>query len=168
MSLFRSLQNSPATISIFHNGKLPASAKIYKLLDNAYFKLNDKKNKFQIDLMQDKMPTYDQYVLLSQKFLKDKASKDTLKQCYPLFSDRKTSGPDDVIIKGVQPSSGLKVFNEGEYSMIYDAFNTLITKDDADIKAEDIFRPPLVVDWDQNLLANDEKGLNHILEKYQD
>ena len=60
---------------------------------------------------------------------------------------------------------GIKMFSEKEYAMIYDAYNKAV--EEKDIPEEDIFRRPLVVDWDQSLIAGDETTLAAILDKYK-
>lgn len=174
MSFFRTLQNSPATISIFHNSKLPLSGELYHVLDKAYYKLNDDKTKFQVDLMSNKMPTYDQFVLIVNSCLKDQSSKKALKNCYPFMYGKKSG--EETNRTTVKPpirtvdgnSGGVNVFSEGEYGMIYDTFNKLKESKDPEVDASDIFQAPLVVDWDQCLIAGDEDGLSAILKKYSD
>ncbi|KAM9916678.1 hypothetical protein OXX80_013533, partial [Metschnikowia pulcherrima] len=79
MSFFRSLQNTPATISIFHNAHVPTSARVYASLERAYYKLNDDKNLFQIDLMAKAMPTYDQFKMIHSQCVHSEESKNALK-----------------------------------------------------------------------------------------
>ncbi|KAK7678805.1 hypothetical protein QCA50_018241 [Cerrena zonata] len=64
-------------------------------------------------------------------------------------------------------SGNLKVFLEGEYSMIYEAFNSLVNDPTPDVNPANLFLAPLVVDWDQNLIANNEESLSVILNKYK-
>jgi hypothetical protein len=172
MSLFRSLQNSPATISIFHNNKVSLSNELYLVLDKAYYKLNDDKNYFQVDLMANKMPTYDQFLLITNSCLKDRASKLALRNCYPFMYGKKSGEINNKITveSPIRPNNGdpngLNVFSEGEYAMIYESFNKLIETKEPDVNPSDIFQAPLIVDWDQCLIAADKEGLSSILSKY--
>ena len=93
MSLFRTLQHSPATLTIFHDATIPLSNILYKALSRAHFNLKDNsKHEFQIDLMQNKMPTLDQYQSLVRNCLPDSRSKSILHGCYPFLHDRRTLG----------------------------------------------------------------------------
>ncbi|CAI5760475.1 unnamed protein product [Candida verbasci] len=172
MSLFRSLQNSPATVSIFHNARIPLSNKLYNNLEKTYDTLPEKpKYEFTIDLMKDKMPTYDQYRLFVDKCLTNEQAKVTLQNCFPFLNDRQTHLYDThgktVTIKGIDWSN--KIFSQSEYQMIYDTFNKL-QEGNASIEttASDVFKAPLIVDWDQNKLAGDEKTLELLLKVYKD
>lgn len=175
MSLFRTLQHSPATISIFHNSKVPKSAALYSLLDKSYFQLNNDKNLFQVDVVADQMPTYDQYILIYQQYAKDSASNHILKGCFPFMFDQKSANAKGCVtitspvglLSQTQNNAAdrIKFFTEGEYAMIHEAFNSL-TEEGAD--ASQLFLAPLVVDWDQQLIANDETTLSAILHKYRE
>lgn len=123
--------------------------------------------------MEDTLPTYDQYCLISNSCLKDNYSKNVLKKCFPFLSDRSEDkvGQDRVTVKppvqiGRLLGSGLKVFNAGEYAMISEAFEAIKSKEGT-FEAAEVFSAPLVIDWDQNLIANDEYGVNNILSKYR-
>lgn len=177
MSLFRTLQHSPATISIFHNAKVPASASLYKILDKSYWKLNEEKSQFQVDLMANQMPTYDQFNLIYHQCLHNQTHKDILRDCFPFMRDQRLSTNKNSSITVTSPigllanakggSGNLKVFLEGEYSMIYEAFNSLVNDPTPDVNPANLFLAPLVVDWDQNLIANNEESLSVILNKYK-
>lgn len=160
MSLFRTLQSSPATITIFHNSKTPMSSMLYKTLELTVSKLNSspkKDDQFIIDVMKDKMPTFDQFKSIVQM---NGIKPEIIKKIYPLLSDR-TDMNKRVTVKG-KPS----LFNEGEYALIYDAFNELISHPDKEVDPSHIFHAPLVIDWDQNLAAVDPSGVKEILNKY--
>ena len=177
MSLFRTLQNSPATITIFHNPKLRTLATLYHHLEQAYHHYGESKDLFLVDLMTNKMPTYDQFLTIAQACLKDDTSKTVLRNCFPFMYDLKSIhheeprgvtkklrvGPDWE--KMEERLVGIKMFSEKEYAMIYDAYNKAV--EEKDIPEEDIFRSPLVVDWDQSLIAGDETTLAAILDKYK-
>lgn len=155
--MFRSLQSSPATISIFHNPKLAVSTSLYHLLQNKMNKINSSKksDQFIIDLMENKMPTFDQYKLLIGM------NSAKVKSCYPLLSDR-VDLSEKTIIKGTP-----NLFNQGEYNLIYETFNELIDHPDKSINPVDIFKAPLVVDWDQSKVAIDETDLHELLSVYK-
>lgn len=174
MSLFRTLQSSASTVTIFHSSKVPLLQKLFGILTQANYKLNDDKQRFIVDLMEDTIPTYDQYATIAHSCLKDTYSKHALNGCFPFVSG-KTDGPtgkDRTTITapaqlGRLLSNGMKMFNEGEYAMIYEAFSSVADLKQSEFDTTQIFLPPLVVDWDQNLIANDESGLSKILDKYR-
>ena len=129
MSLFRTLQSSPATITLFHNSKIPLSNELYKVLNKTYDSLPEKpKYDFQIDLMKNKMPTYEQYQIFVNKFLKSDQAKKTLHDSFPFLNERLIDLLDShgkkVTIKGVDWAN--KVFSQSEYQKIYDTFNKLV------------------------------------------
>lgn len=169
MSLFRTLQNSPATISIFHNARVPASARVYASLEKAYFRLNEDKNQFLIDLCVKQMPTYDQFKMIYSNCIYLGECEDILKKVYPLLGDKLTvENKKPVTIKslGVNTDRGFKVFSLNEYERISEAFRELVDAAEPEIDPSHLFCAPLVVDWDQNLIACDEDGLAAILAKY--
>ncbi|WEJ97290.1 hypothetical protein PSN45_004840 [Yamadazyma tenuis] len=172
--MFKTLQNSPSTISIFHNAKIPMSNKLYGILSKANYKLNEDKSKIILDLMENTLPTYDQYSLIVNNCLRDNYSKNVVASCFPFIkgSTENKVGQDRVTVNapiGLQrlSGSGLKVFNEGEYAMIVEAFNGIEQSDSTEVSASAVFAAPLVVDWDQNMIANDEHGISNILNKYK-
>ncbi|QEL62328.1 hypothetical protein CJJ09_004504 [Candidozyma auris] len=158
MSLFRSLQNSPATISIFHNARVPASARLFAFLEKAYYQLNDDKNLFQLDMNAKQMPTYDQFKSIYTNCVRGDRCKTVLKECFPLLNDK--------FIKSDQ-GSGSRSF-QNEYDHIHEAFDNLINQENPEIDPNELFQPPLLIDWDQNLIANDMDGLELILAKYKE
>lgn len=162
MSLFRTLQNSPGVISIFTDAR-PVSAKVYQTLNKAYEKLNSEKDKFQLEVAENRMPTYDQYKLL----VTNDKNKLVLDKCYPLLHDRELDIPQTLKQTGIHYSTikglGPNMFNEGEYSMIYEAFEAL----EKEKIRQSIFKAPLVVDWDHNVVANDVEGLKTLLKQYE-
>ncbi|KAL6450391.1 hypothetical protein SBY92_004597 [Candida maltosa Xu316] len=169
MSLFRTLQNSPSTITIFHNSKLPLSNKLYDILETAYDTQSERpKYEFSLDLMKDKMPTYDQYQLIVSRYLKSTQAKDILHTKFPFLHDREVEFYNNkgnlVTVKGIDWNN--KIFSEAEYQMIYDTFNKLQESKNQE-KAAHLFEAPLVVDWDQELIAGDEGTLSEILAKYK-
>lgn len=168
MSLFRTLQISPATITIFHNAKVPASAALYKLLDRSYFELNNDKNQFHVDLMANQMPTHDQFTTIFNQCLHTQSDKQLLTACFPFLNPRTQSKKSTkVTVKSPLGAHGnIKLFSEGEYAMVYEAFNSLAGQENPEVSPSELFLAPLVVDWDQNLIANDELSLSQILQKY--
>ena len=63
---------------------------------------------------------------------------------------------------------GKQDFSPAEYQMIYDTFNKLQESSDQSINtiASNVFQAPLVVDWDNDVIAGDEETLKAILSKY--
>ncbi|CCE84102.1 Piso0_004705 [Millerozyma farinosa CBS 7064] len=173
MSLFRTLQHSPAVITMFHNQKVPASASLHDILSKAYYKLNDKDQLFQLDVCSNQMPTYDQYVLITSQCLKDKQSQSIIDACFPFMYERQLSeAKKRVTIRSPSgitpsPSGGHKVFSEGEYSLISETFASLLEENHPNVDPANIFKAPLVIDWDQCLIANDESTLSTLLKAYK-
>lgn len=169
MSLFRTLQNAPPTISIFHNARVPALAKMFAQLEKAYYRSNDGKELFQLDVAVKQMPTYDQFKLIYECIHSD-AYKQTLKKVYPLLNDRVlVQDRKRVLFKssGMHTDRGFKVFSHKEYESIREAFSELVNSSNPETDPSQLFRAPLIVDWDQNLIACDEDGLAAILMKYE-
>lgn len=177
MSLFRTLQHSPSTITIFHNANVPALAALYRQLEQAYQTYGDSKDLFTVDLMANQMPTYDQFVTIAQTCLKDDASKMVLRNCFPFMYDQRVlhqHEPRSVTTKlpvgtDVEESKekqvGIRMFSEQEYAVIHEAFTKAI--DNKDVAEADIFCAPLVVDWDQLVIAGDDDGLRAVLKRYE-
>lgn len=169
MSLFRSLQSSPATISIFHSSKLPESVALYGSLEKAFYSLNEDANQFQIDLVTKQMPTYDQFKDINSRCVGTEAAKLVLLRCYPLLSDKMTKSNNKLVTMkgaGVPDHRGVKVFSASEYEKIHQVFDELVHENEPEFDPAHLFRAPLVVDWDQNMIACDEAGLQEILAKY--
>ncbi|OBA21079.1 DUF1687-domain-containing protein [Metschnikowia bicuspidata var. bicuspidata NRRL YB-4993] len=170
MSFFRSLQNTPATISIFHNAHVPTLARVYANLERAYFKLNEDKNLFQIDLMAKAMPTYQQFKDIHSHCVHSEESKQVLKTVFPLLNDKLTKSKDACVTfkaLGMHNERGFRVFSQNEYDKIHEAYTELVAQKEPDFDPSLVFRAPLLVDWDQNLIACDEEGLDVILAKYR-
>lgn len=170
MSLFRSLQSSPAIITIFHNAKVPALARIYASLEKSYYQLNEDKNKFEIDLMAKQMPTYDQFRQIYSNCVHGDRCQGVLKSVFPLLNDKFSHNDDSTVTfksLGIRHNGGFKIFSENEYNHIHEAFEEFVSKENPEIDPNELFKAPLLIDWDQNLIANDEEGLEMILQKYK-
>lgn len=149
--------SSPATVTIFHNSKIPLSESLKHILFEKLDKVNaTKSSQFAIDLMENKMPTFDQYKSLITM------NSTKVKLTYPLLSDR-LDLPEKTIFKGTP-----NLFNQGEYSIIYDAFNEAVADPTKPIDPSHIFKAPLVVDWDQSKVAISESDLYDLLSAYKD
>ncbi|PSK37701.1 hypothetical protein C7M61_003409 [Candidozyma pseudohaemuli] len=171
MSLFRSLQNTPATISIFHNARVPSLASLFAHLERAYYQLNDDKNLFQLDMNAKKMPTYDQFKTIYSNCVRGDRCQTVLKECFPLLNDKFTqSEHSSVTVKslGIRNDRGFKIFSQNEYTHIHEAFEKLIDEQNPEIDPNELFQAPLLIDWDQNIIANDMDGLKLILKKYKE
>lgn len=173
MSLFKTLQSSPATITIFHNTKIPLSNKLYDVLNKTYDTLPEKpKYDFQLDVEKNKMPVFSQYQDFVSKFLKSTQDREVLHSRFPFVKkDEVTllnSKGNPVTIKGADWAN--KIFSESEYQLIYETFNQLEENANSSIstQSQELFEAPLVVDWDQNKLAGDEESLRKLLAKYVD
>ena len=64
--------------------------------------------------------------------------------------------------------NGQTRLSPAEYQMIYDTFNKLQESSDQSINtiASNVFQAPLVVDWDNDVIAGDEETLKAILSNY--
>lgn len=164
------MQSTPATISIFHWAKVPTSARVYASLEKAYFKLNDDKNLFQIDLMAKQMPTYDQFKTIYSQCVHGDVCKDVLKTVFPLLNDKLSNSSENrVTFKalGMDHERGFRVFSQNEYEKLHKAYTDLVGQNEPDIDPTLLFKAPLLIDWDQNMIACDEDGLEAMLEKYR-
>lgn len=174
MSLFRTLQSSPGTISVFFSKSIPSSSKLKVALEKAAATVNLKRPRFHVDLMESKMPTFDQYNYIVNNCLKDENSKQVLRAAYPVIYGRqsvdethnRTTIETPIGLQNSGLLGGIKLFSEGEYKMVYDEFNKLEEKHD-DETANSIFSPPLVIDWDQSFIGNSQKDLDAMLDKYK-
>lgn len=170
--MFRTLQSSPSTITIFHSNKIALLNKLYGILDKAATRINTEEAKIHIDVMANTIPTFDQYDTIAHTCLKDNYSKNALATCFPFLGGKKEYkiGQDRTTINSPMilghSSNGLKLFNEAEYAKIVDVFLQLQDARDSEVDPSEVFLPPLVVDWDQSLIANDEFGVNTILKQY--
>lgn len=89
---------------------------------------------------------------------------------YPLLSDKVlVENKKLVLVKslGVHTDRGFKVFSPNEYERIHEAFTELVNSSEPEIDPSQLFKAPLIVDWDQNMIACDEDGLASILMKYE-
>lgn len=161
--MFRTLQNQQATISIFHSQKLAASGALYLYLQRATEQLPIGDHVY-LDLNTNKMPTWDQFqTIVSGVPADDVYQQQVLRDAFPLLRAKKIQGNSELVTITGAP----QMFNEGEYKLIYDAFNKLQSQQDQKVaNAEDLFQAPLVVDWDKATIANDEPGVAKLLEVY--
>lgn len=162
--MFRTLQNQPSVILIFHNQKLKASQALYQVVE----KLTSKAplaDKVYLDLVTNKMPTYDQFsTIVSNVPTDDSYGQRVLRQAFPLLSDKHSEkGTTHTTIKGAP-----QMFNEGEYNIIRDTFDKIENGAASEVSdPEELFTAPLVVDWDRATIANDEEGLKKMLSLYE-
>lgn len=170
--MFKTLQSSPSTITIFHNNKVSLLNKLYGILNKASTKVNKDESKILIDVMSNSIPTFDQYDTIAHTCLKDNYSKNALSTCFPFLGGKKDYklGQDRTTIKSPMELgknfNGFKLFNEAEYAKIVEVFLQLEEGHESGVDSAEIFLPPLVIDWDQSLIANDEFGVNQILKEY--
>lgn len=69
---------------------------------------------------------------------------------------------------GIRNDRGFKIFSQNEYTHIHEAFEKLINEEHPEIDPNELFQAPLLIDWDQNIIANDMDGLKLILKKYKE
>ncbi|OWB80372.1 hypothetical protein B5S32_g4641 [[Candida] boidinii] len=205
MSMFRSLQNSPGSITIFHNSKNPLSESLLiKLQNNVYnsikykenlnknlnflqkflnsFKSNNELNKpIQIKTNNKKIlndgssskvstsdylkgrqfrytldistipPTPEQFQFISSILQTHPICKKSFIHAFPNFTkDMNHVSDTDGIPKTVQEIQ--KIFNN---------------KSLQELDLENYFKTPLVVDWENELIATNEKDVEKILDNYK-
>lgn len=168
MSFFKTLQHLPATITIFHNARIPTLARVYARLERAHEQLIGKEP-FVIDLMARQMPTYDQFKYIRNKCGVSTDGHKALALCYPLMSDQYQLHNDrrsTMKSVGEPTEHGYSLLSAADYENLHKAFLSQVSEKEPEIDPSLLFKAPLVVDWDQNLLAVDEEGLDRMLERY--
>ena len=116
------------------------------------------------------MPTYDQFKAIYSQCVHSEESKNALKSAFPLLSDKLTQSKDArVTFKalGMDNERGFRVFSQNEYERIHETYTELVNLKEPEFEPSLVFKAPLLVDWDQNLIACDEEGLDMILAKYR-
>lgn len=178
--MLKTIQNNPGVITIFHNSKsqlsqsllstLKKSAKPYhKELESSknqsifsklfYGKSDDESKspqvKYNIEQIDSGFPTYDQLKIIKSFVKIHPGSKSTFLQAFPKFIE------PNAINKGFAANiSDLKIPDESETI-------ELLNTDYGKLLKDGIFKPPLVIDWDNQLLANNEITLERILRHYR-
>lgn len=162
--MFRTLQNQPSVILIFHNQKLKASQALYLVLE----RLTNQAplvDKVYLDLNTNKMPTYDQFSTIASNVPTDDAyGQRVLRQAFPLLGDKLVSNGTSTTTRKGAP----QMFNEGEYNIIRDTFDKIENGAASEVSdPTELFNAPLVVDWDRATIANDEEGVKKMLSLYE-
>ncbi|CAN3359636.1 hypothetical protein DICA3_D05512 [Diutina catenulata] len=165
--MFRTVQNSASTITLFHNSRSKLSESLYHLLDKV---ANDSSSKvadrIYFDIAANQMPTYDQFSTIASNVPTDDTyQQGVLRAAFPLLSDK--TGPCTLDPKKKISVKGASMFNEGEYKLIHEAFNKAQENPELPDQASELFNAPLVVDWDKASIANDEEGLKRLLKEYE-
>lgn len=165
--MFRTVQNSASTITLFHNLRLKLSELLYHLLDKvANDSLLKVADRIYFDIAANQMPTYDQFLTIASNVPTDDTyQQGVLRAAFPLLSDK--TGPCTLDPKKKILVKGALMFNEGEYKLIHEAFNKAQENPELPDQASELFNAPLVVDWDKALIANDEEGLKRLLKEYE-
>ncbi|CCH46860.1 hypothetical protein BN7_6462 [Wickerhamomyces ciferrii] len=183
MSMFKTLQNNPGVITFFNNSQSPISKSLLSKLQKSVKPYHVKKDpdgkqgifdkflnghadsesktpraKYNIELVEAGFPTYDQLKIIRSFVKTHPSSKATFTQVFPKF------------IRESSPSSGGNggnKFNANDIE-IPDEQDTieLINKDFDELLQNDWFKPPLIIDWDNQLIANNESSLDRILKHY--
>lgn len=186
MSMFKTLQNNPGVITIFHNAQsqlsktlltnLQRSAKPFHQQESSQHQslfnkiLHGKsdsesktpREKYLIEEVDSGFPTYDQLKMIKSFVKTHPSSKSTFIDVFPKFIDEKalnsqnTGGKDKYNIN----ISDIKIPDE------LDTIE-LINTDYRKLLQDGWFKPPLVIDWDNNLIANNEFTLDRILKHYR-
>lgn len=116
------------------------------------------------------MPTYDQFTTIYANCISGDRCRGVLKLVFPLLNDKYSHDENNRTtfkLLGIRHQSGFKIFSENEYNHIHEAFDELVQQKEPEIDPSELFRAPLLIDWDQNIIANDEEGLELILAKYK-
>lgn len=123
-------------------------------------------NRFVVDLQDSKIPTYHQYCLIHDSLAMHPENALAFEKVFPIIVDQKTHTlckKTAMITKKQQKFVGdLELFSELEYKMIEDAFN----KQGQRSLLEGVFNAPLIVDWENSLLATTDQGLHRIMTNY--
>lgn len=178
--MFKTIQNNPGVITIFHNTKSklsqsllsklqqsakpyhkePESSKTQSIFSRIIYGNSDDASKtpqlkYNIEEVDSGFPTYDQLKIIKSFVKIHPASKSTFLQAFPKFVD------PNVAHKGFSVNiSDLQIPDESEtIELINTNYDKLIE--------DGIFKPPLVIDWDNQLLANNEITLERILRHYR-
>ncbi|ODV87315.1 hypothetical protein CANARDRAFT_21279 [[Candida] arabinofermentans NRRL YB-2248] len=152
MSMFKSLQGMPGVITIFHSGKSQLSSMmLHKLEVNASDKLRKATSKDSSSW---------------SSFFSGKSDSDDLKYNYQIDIARKIPTPEQFqFIKStlsMNPSYHVLDLQDLESGRLVE----LQSKTLEELSSEGVFQPPLVVDWDNKLIAADMKSLDKILKNY--
>lgn len=156
--MFKSLQNLPGSITIFHSSTNSASNTLLFLLKkhsiapvtpkaqsflqrltNSKSTQSEAPSLYQIDVST-LPPTKEQYVFIRDSVTQNALNKASILKLFP-----KLINPEPGF--GSMPSS-----SEYKLKLENDSSN---------------FVPPLVVDWDHSLLATDEQGVQQIIDEFQ-
>ncbi len=183
MSMFKTIQSNPGVITIFHNvhsqlsksllTKLQQSAKPYhqqvsskhqSILSKVLHGNSDSESKsplekYTIEQINSGFPTYDQLKLIKSFVNSHPSSKTTFIDVFPKFIDPKVLESLNGANKYNFNISDLKIPDEME---IIELLNT----DYERLLKDGWFKPPLVIDWDNSLIANNEFTLDRILKHY--
>lgn len=174
INIFRSATKITPSIKIsfFHNPKLATSGNLLGKLQRfselpATTKLAGVagvaggNKKFLVDVEDSKLPSYSQYLEIYDFLSMHPENALSFEKAFPMMFDSKshtlckrtaTSFNKRKIVLG-----DLEMFNAEEYEIIERAF---YNQDNAS------FNAPLVVDWENSLIATDDKGLDRIMANY--
>ncbi|ODQ45696.1 hypothetical protein PICMEDRAFT_143613 [Pichia membranifaciens NRRL Y-2026] len=144
MSMFKSLQGMGGVITLFHNPASKASESLLKMLKDNVAKSPESANNGEFKYTIDPTtlpPTPEQFEFFKEALHMHPFCKKALKTAFPEL----TKGKD--LLKDLQSIDSEKLRGLKE----------------VDGK---LFVPPLVVDWDNKLLAVTDKGLAKILDQY--
>lgn len=177
INIFRTFKSTPLSkVTIFHN---PSSATSNHLLSklNKFSQLPCTSNrylgptarattrelgKFSVDLHEDKMPTYEEYLEIHDLLSVHPDNAIAFEKIFPLMYDHQSSTickKSAFTTKKKQKYLGdLQVFNQQDYKTVEAAF--------AAEKLDLMFNAPLIIDWENSLLAVDDAGLDRIMANY--
>jgi len=184
MSMFKTIQNYPGIITIYHNAqsslsktllsKLQQSNKPYHqqkttkdqsiwdriINGNADAENKSPQEKYTIEEIKSGFPTYDQLKLIKSFVNTHPSSKDTFIEVFPRFINERAA-MDAVAARSIKKIniSDIKIPEEDETLILIQQGNDYLLQNNW-------FRPPLIVDWDNSLIANNESTLDRILKHY--
>lgn len=118
--------------------------------------------KFSVELKESKIPNYEEYTQVHDFLHMHPENALSFEQVFPVMFDseihtlcKKTATKTN---KQQKFLGDLETFSREEYEMIHNAFKQQ--------PHSNIFRAPLVVDWENSLIAVGEKGLDRIMANY--
>ncbi|CDK25909.1 unnamed protein product [Kuraishia capsulata CBS 1993] len=170
MSMFKSLQSMPGVITLFHSPNVKASSDVLKVLQKATTSLesspksqgflskifggNSSKgvkpaSRYQLDVAST-FPTPDQFLFIKGTISTHPDCKAAFKSAFPKWGETLERARD---VENLPTQSAVEKQTAGK------------TLDE--LVALKLFNPPLVVDWDNQLIASDVEGLTKVLEHYK-
>ncbi|CAH2447581.1 Hypothetical protein PP7435_CHR2-0075 [Komagataella phaffii CBS 7435] len=169
MSMFKSLQQLPGIITIFHNPQSALSQSLLKTLNEKAIKLgpaqpkslvdraskqwntitkgpqNDHLERYKVDISEG-APTPDQFAFIKTALSIHPMCKQAFKSAFPKW--------------------GSAINHVSDINRLPDYKSVFGKKSVTQLIDEGLFVPPLLVDWDNSLIAADESSLQKMLQNH--